>query len=241
MSTGPSWLAAVKTSLRHLFEAGSTTHDKCQLMAGDADPLVMVRAAGLACRHEKVEVYRLAGMPDYDGPPVAYLFGTAESVAKFMRTAHSAGALIPGTPPNLFGIAWIAFVLQRLRSIPTQVLRARSAAENTDCDQAMVNPFLASLLVIDSVTGAKQSDQEPPLGERRYDVLDALYDLKAFTPDARTTTASVAERLGVDPAALKEPVSDLAGHELLATKKGRAGGVWLTQDGREFVERQRKR
>ena len=36
-------------------------------------------------------------------------------------------------------------------------------------------------------TSAEQPSSEPPLGERRQDAFDALYDLKAFAPDSRAT------------------------------------------------------
>lgn len=83
--------------------------------------------------------------------------------------------------------------------------------------------------------------EEPPLSDRQYDVLDAIYAAKAFSPDTRATTDDVAARLNLDSAQLKIPISALVGLKLLASKKGRGGGVWLTDAGRKQVESQRKR
>jgi DNA-binding MarR family transcriptional regulator len=88
---------------------------------------------------------------------------------------------------------------------------------------------------------AEDRQREPALGERHHDVLDHLYDKKAFAPDTRVTTESIAEGVGLDPAALKEPVADLSKRGLVSTKRGRSGGVWLAPAGRRLVERQRKR
>ncbi len=89
--------------------------------------------------------------------------------------------------------------------------------------------------------GATTPADELPLSERQYDVLDAVYSLKAFAPETRVTTGEVAERLKLDVAQLKESVSALVDLEVLKSKKGRGGGVWLTEVGKNQVETQRKR
>jgi hypothetical protein len=77
--------------------------------------------------------------------------------------------------------------------------------------------------------------------ERQCDALDAIYDLKAFTAEHRVTTDDVANKVGVDGPALKEPISSLVNLKMLDSKKGRGGGIWLTDNGKKHVESQRKR
>ena len=91
--------------------------------------------------------------------------------------------------------------------------------------------------------GIPASDEnEPALGDRQYDVLDTLYDLKAFSPDTKQTTEAVAKKLDVNAPALKEPVADLVKKKkLVDRKRGRAGGLWLNSLGKALVESQRKR
>ncbi len=82
---------------------------------------------------------------------------------------------------------------------------------------------------------------EPPLGGKEYDVLDTLFDSKAFAPDVRLTTEEVAGKLLVDAPSLKEAASSLVKRGLCHSKKGRGGGLWLSAAGKELVETQRKR
>lgn len=96
------------------------------------------------------------------------------------------------------------------------------------------------------LTGANANrvspDQDPPLSERKYDILDAIYELKGFNPETRVRTEEIADYLTLDSAQLKEPISELVQLEsLLHSKKGRGGGVWLSEAGKRHVERQRKR
>jgi len=84
---------------------------------------------------------------------------------------------------------------------------------------------------------------ELALTDRQYAVLDALFDMKSFTPDQKMSTDEIAAKAGdrgPDPAGFKEPIADLGRHGLVKTKTGRGGGCWLSRDGRRFTEQLRK-
>ena len=74
-----------------------------------------------------------------------------------------------------------------------------------------------------------------PLSGRDADVLDAAHDLGAVGPESRVTTGEVAGRLGLNLSQLKSPIRSLVGRGLLASHRGRLGGVWLTEHGRSHV------
>jgi DNA-binding IscR family transcriptional regulator len=81
--------------------------------------------------------------------------------------------------------------------------------------------------------------QVPVLSGRQYEILQALLELDATSPDKRRSTEEVAkhaEGIKADPEGYKQPMAELAALGLVATKKGRGGGCWLTPTGRAVAE-----
>ena len=82
------------------------------------------------------------------------------------------------------------------------------------------------------------------LSERQYDILEAMYNLKATDPARRKTTdeiAKAAEGPDAAPEGFKRPIADLVRRRLAAAKTGRGGGCWLTCAGRSLAEDIQKR
>jgi hypothetical protein len=80
------------------------------------------------------------------------------------------------------------------------------------------------------------------LSHRQYDILKALYQLKAFTSDSRQTTATIAceaEGKHVNPESFKVPLAQLRYRTLVESKSGRGGGIWLTPAGKVLIRRVR--
>jgi hypothetical protein len=87
---------------------------------------------------------------------------------------------------------------------------------------------------------ASPTPEDKGLSNRQQDVLNLLYDLKAFTSDKRQTTEKIAGRLDGIPL-LKDPVTALRKRRLIETRIGRGGGIWLSSSGKGLVEKQRKK
>lgn len=85
-------------------------------------------------------------------------------------------------------------------------------------------------------TGEKDSENNPPLGERSRLVLTVLRNGKAFDSDHRITTADIAVKAvgsNADANQFKEVIADLKQLKYLDTRVGRGGGCWLTSLGQE--------
>jgi hypothetical protein len=140
----------------------------------------------------------------------------------------------PAIPGMRGGIAQPVPKRMSERSIEAECalgLRLRDPS-NGAADKDLVSPSVKT----------KQAPVDPELSQRQYDILEALYLLKAFSCDSRVTTAQVAKRAEgpcVNPEAFKEPIADLKHKKLIDTKDGRGGGCWLTDDGRRLIERLR--
>jgi hypothetical protein len=83
-----------------------------------------------------------------------------------------------------------------------------------------------------------------PLSGSENDILDTLYDMKAFDPDSRQTRADIYSKVrcgGVDDAVFKGPVVTLKKRGLVQTLVGSGGGCWLTKRGIGLVARRRSK
>ncbi len=97
------------------------------------------------------------------------------------------------------------------------------------------------VLVGDRATRRQQQPQRlaNELTDRQRTILQALRKLHAFDRENRKTTAEVArtaEGRYANPENFKKPVSGLSRRGLVETKRGGAGGVWLSIEGRRLVE-----
>jgi hypothetical protein len=82
-------------------------------------------------------------------------------------------------------------------------------------------------------------DNSPALSQRQYHILEALKLLGATCPNNREPTCEIAlkaEGTTAHSATFKQAVADLARRDLVATKTGRGGGVWLTPHGLALIE-----
>jgi hypothetical protein len=80
----------------------------------------------------------------------------------------------------------------------------------------------------------------PALGDRQYLILQALLMLDATSADQRVSTAEVAtkaEGSSANPANFKEPIAGLKTKQLIDSREGRGGGVWLTSSGKRIAEK----
>jgi len=76
------------------------------------------------------------------------------------------------------------------------------------------------------------------LTDRQRNCMRALLELRAFDADSRKTAEGIAVRAegrGANPSGFKEPLSDLVRRGLVESRTGRAGGNWLTVEGREML------
>jgi hypothetical protein len=83
------------------------------------------------------------------------------------------------------------------------------------------------------------ADESPKLTPRQFEVLQALLILKALNPAVRKTAAEIAKKIEPDmsPVAIKEPMAALQKLGFVDTYRGRHGGCWLTEKGREYMRR----
>lgn len=84
--------------------------------------------------------------------------------------------------------------------------------------------------------------EDEPLSDRAKLVLEAMIELGALDSDRRQPTEEIAiKALGdsADPNALKSVMADLNTRKLIEAKKGRGGGCWLTEIGRQRAEKLR--
>jgi hypothetical protein len=82
-------------------------------------------------------------------------------------------------------------------------------------------------------------DKTLALSQRQYHILEALKRLGATSPNNREPTCEIArkaEGTTAHSATFKQAVADLARRDLVATKTGRGGGVWLTANGLALIE-----
>ncbi len=143
---------------------------------------------------------------------------------------------------------------QKLQQIVYQSLsRVQATANKTyaAADKAAQQPISAQPVVPAMRPESEQGqpkdssvEETPVLSERQYEILEAMYNLKATDPARRKATediARAAEGAGVNPEVFKRPVADLVRRGFVATKGGRGGGCWLTATGRALAERILKR
>lgn len=80
--------------------------------------------------------------------------------------------------------------------------------------------------------------KEIALSERQYQILMALSEMKALSPDRRAATNELAKR-AEGPSSpgenLKKAIADLVAKGYTGSKTGRGGGVWLTEKGAELA------
>jgi hypothetical protein len=84
-----------------------------------------------------------------------------------------------------------------------------------------------------------ERNPEPPLSDHQYEILEALFLLKALNPALKKTTCEIAEKIekGTRPEYLKAPISGLVKLGLVGTKEGRGGGCWLEPKGTVLIKR----
>jgi hypothetical protein len=89
---------------------------------------------------------------------------------------------------------------------------------------------------------ADHAPEDPALSDLEYDILEALYRLKATDPEKRRTAEDLAGRIGggATAASCKVPVARLGRRGLVRTKEGRSGGCWLSPAGVALIKRARK-
>jgi hypothetical protein len=91
-------------------------------------------------------------------------------------------------------------------------------------------------------SGSAGSDSEPALSDLQYDILATLFRLKATTSDQRQSSEIIASKLSAktSPTVVKEAAKPLVGR-YLGSKSGPGGGYWLTEAGRQLIERVQNR
>jgi hypothetical protein len=81
------------------------------------------------------------------------------------------------------------------------------------------------------------------LSDRQRDILQGLYERRAFDVDHRMTTDEIADAVAGKgrgrPDSFKRPVADLKRRTLIDTKDGSGGGCWLTDTGRDYIKQAR--
>jgi hypothetical protein len=89
---------------------------------------------------------------------------------------------------------------------------------------------------------ALESPPRPP-SERQLDILQVLFERKAFDEAHRITTEATAKAAANDKDwqadSWKRPVKDLKARGLIDTKIGSRGGCWLTKEGQSFIKKAR--
>jgi hypothetical protein len=99
-------------------------------------------------------------------------------------------------------------------------------------------------LTFDLGSVAPENEADPPLSGHQYEILEALQEMKAFTPDQLQTTEAIVRKAGgkgADPANYKVAGSGLRKRGLIGARRGAAGGYWLTHKGRDLIERIHRR
>lgn len=127
------------------------------------------------------------------------------------------------------------------------------ARELTDKDRQLIEAILPDVRELlekrlagksGSLTAIPPSPQAEP-SDRQRDILQGLFECKSFDIDHRRTTEEIAtavEGQGRGSAEdFKAPIADLARRKLVQTKEGRGGGVWLTEEGKKYIKKARKR
>ncbi len=82
-----------------------------------------------------------------------------------------------------------------------------------------------------------EKSENPALSRLKYDILQAMHELGANTPEARQTTDQIAMK-AEGPAAnvnkFKLPLSKLKDDSYIKSKVGRGGGYWLLEKGKSL-------
>jgi hypothetical protein len=139
--------------------------------------------------------------------------------------ADITGVQVTGVPS--LGAARAAVLLVKAKALRDSLLRWADDIEAEDQQRSPESP-----------------PAEPELSDRQRDMLQILFERKAFEVDPRLTTDEVAEavcgRGRGNPETFKAPMADLARRQLVCTKEGRSGGVWLTPQGKAHIQQARK-
>jgi hypothetical protein len=109
------------------------------------------------------------------------------------------------------------------------VLKLGGTPRTTDGTIVTVKPEPAADAKLDTWNG---------LTDRQRVCLIALRELGAFDADRRQRAVDIAtqaEGPAVDPAGFKEPLSELVTQGLIGSKRGAAGGYWLSAEGRALL------
>ncbi len=117
-------------------------------------------------------------------------------------------------------------------SMPDALHAIRGAAES----------LFIGLRDLQAAQEAGPAEDVPALSDRQYDILVAMREMEALSPDTRRTAGEIAyksERSHVH--AVKESIAALRKMDLIRTKEGRGGGCWLTAYGQEVAHRIAKR
>lgn len=79
----------------------------------------------------------------------------------------------------------------------------------------------------------------PKLSERQYLIIQAMLELKALAPNSRRKSPEIAQRAEGKQTRVdnfKDPIAALEKLGLIATKEGRGGGCWLTDEGLRLAQ-----
>lgn len=181
----------------------------------------------------------------------------------YCRLASRAGAALPRSIRRKIPRApadplswWLTFLWHLCP--PSDEALATPDGITSHCRAIWIEPFLESIDAIEVCKLHTDHPQFPPdqmeaenekpsdsgeLSDRQRDILQVLYERKAFDKDNRMTTLDIADavmekgRGGVD--SFKRPIADLKRRGLIDTTRGSGGGCWLTADGQSFIKQAR--
>jgi hypothetical protein len=182
------------------------------------------------------------------------------------RKVRAALVALPGHPSLQDYYLWFGVLADRMcgyadvmPGVPGKTVESPPLERLTPSDCREVERGLG-ISILESSPSAGQSSRAVPnqpcsedfpelthelndqLSERQYNILEALYRLKAFTCADLQTTAAIArnaEGKYANPESFKLPLKQLRYRGLVQTKPGRGGGIWLTPAGIALIQRVR--
>jgi len=193
MSNVPQWLTALRDSMKPTFEAGSVQAADLKLIVGDMQhawlrSLCLNPRMGFHPSIEREESIAMTGIAGWPQGAVVHLFGKQAYIARFRRAAHDAGALLPkeddpGRTAEHFAAAWIAFVVNQLKTHPSNAIAVDDGSAESAGDELHVNPFTASLTALSSAIGRAETEQaeKQDAGPR----ISAIVDTQSVNLDGR--------------------------------------------------------
>lgn len=118
---------------------------------------------------------------------------------------------------------------------PAFTWKAQGIKPTCNFDLFKPNPAVGYLLL--GASDGKLKDDGPPLVGHQVTILKCLHKLHADTASRLVATEKLAEEIGVDDAKnLKVAVASLKKKGFTDSKRGSRGGIWLTPEGKKYVE-----